>query len=258
HKKAGVTASLKNLIGVNANKNWLPHHTEGSSLSSGDEHPSPDLRHRFERRAASVAKNIIIKLPLIGPRAMQMSRKVGEQVFGDTETVIRSGNWWGNDTIWRTCLDLNKIIAYGDSAGTLRAENSNSRKRHYVLVDGVIAGEGRGPMNPDPISAGILLFGTNAAATDAVCAYFMGFDPDRIPIIRQAFQCKRYPLAEGDWRDITVLSDDPDWRRPLSEIQNTFHFKPHFGWVGHIERERMGQHDTRTALSPTPDFASKP
>jgi hypothetical protein len=41
HKKAGITASLKNLVGVNADKNWLPHHTEGAPARGGDEHPNP-------------------------------------------------------------------------------------------------------------------------------------------------------------------------------------------------------------------------
>lgn len=238
HKKAGITASLKNLIGVNADKNWLPHHTEGSPQSHGDEHPSPDLKHKVERKLATAAKRVVISLPVLGSRALKMSRRVGEQVFGDTENVIRSGNWWGNDTIWRTCLDLNKIIAYGESNGRLRADESKNVKRHYVLVDGIIAGEGRGPMNPDPVAAGILLFGTNAAATDAVCAHVMGFDPERIPIVRQAFRCHHYSLADGDWRDIAVVSDYPDWNGPLAAILNTFRFKPHFGWIGHIERDK--------------------
>ena len=30
HKKVGLTCALKNLVGINANKNWLPHHTEGA------------------------------------------------------------------------------------------------------------------------------------------------------------------------------------------------------------------------------------
>src|SRR5215831_10904696 len=58
HKKAGITASLKNLVGVNADKNWLPHHTEGSPSQGGDEHPSPDLKHRTERRVAAVVRGL--------------------------------------------------------------------------------------------------------------------------------------------------------------------------------------------------------
>lgn len=35
HKKAGITVSLKNLVGITADKNWLPHHTEGSPEDGG-------------------------------------------------------------------------------------------------------------------------------------------------------------------------------------------------------------------------------
>jgi uncharacterized protein (DUF362 family) len=49
HKKAGITVSLKNLVGINGDKNWLPHFTEGSTASGGDEHPAPGTGHRLER-----------------------------------------------------------------------------------------------------------------------------------------------------------------------------------------------------------------
>src|SRR6185503_1679359 len=39
HKKVGVTCALKNLVGINANKNWLPHHTEGAPQNGGDQFP---------------------------------------------------------------------------------------------------------------------------------------------------------------------------------------------------------------------------
>jgi hypothetical protein len=82
-----------------------------------------------------------------------MARGVGKPVFGDTDSTVRSGNWFGNDTIWRMCLDLNKIVFYGNADGSLREPEPQNRKRHYVLVDGIIAGEGRGPLNPDPVPA---------------------------------------------------------------------------------------------------------
>ncbi|MBT7735768.1 MAG: DUF362 domain-containing protein, partial [Verrucomicrobia bacterium] len=40
HKKVGVTCALKNLVGINANKNWLPHHTEGTPDLGGDQFPA--------------------------------------------------------------------------------------------------------------------------------------------------------------------------------------------------------------------------
>ena len=80
---------------------------------------------------------------------------------------MRSGNWWGNDTIWRTCLDLNKIVAYGQSDGSLRTGHPEHRRRHLVLVDGIVAGQGNGPMNPDPLPAGVILLGKIEIAPDS-------------------------------------------------------------------------------------------
>jgi hypothetical protein len=143
HKKAGITASLKNLVGVNADKNWLPHHTEGSPSRGGDEHPNPDLKHRTERKMAAAIRGLSRSVPGVGPWVHQVARRAGKQVFGDTEQTVRSGNWFGNDTVWRMCLDLNKIVFYGNPDGSLRESGRANRKRHYVLVDGIIAGQGR-------------------------------------------------------------------------------------------------------------------
>lgn len=243
HKKAGITVSLKNLVGVNADKNWLPHHTERDPKHGGDEHPNPSLKHRFERRAASALRNIVVRFPGVGPRLMQRARRVGSQVFGDTESVIRSGNWSGNDTIWRMCLDLNKLVLYGNPDGTLREAKPENRKRHYVLVDGMIAGEGRGPMNPDPVAAGLLVFGVNPASVDATCAWLMGFDPEKIPIVRHAFQASAFSLVDHCWRETVLISNVPEWNRRLPDVpdDSTYHFKPHFGWTGQIERRAEAQ-----------------
>lgn len=242
HKKAGLTASLKNLVGINADKNWLPHYTEGRPADGGDEHPAPGWKHRIERRFVAIFRAASGRVPLLGPWVHRQAKLVGTRVFGDTDVVLRSGNWWGNDTIWRMCLDLNKLVFYGDGNGTLRHEGPRQRKRHIALVDGILAGEGRGPMDPDPLPAGTLLFGTHPASVDAACCWLMGFDPEKVPIVRQAFRCTSHPLAEWEWRDIVLASNRPDWTGALPEIgdEATFHFRPHFGWQGRIERRPVG------------------
>lgn len=238
HRKAGITCSLKNLVGVNADKNWLPHHTEGYPSDGGDEHPKPGLRHRVERSLLPSVRRLSTGVPVLGPWIHRYARRAGSRVFGDTEKVVRGGNWWGNDTIWRMCLDLNKIVMYGQADGSLRADVPASRKRHYVLVDGIIAGQGGGPVNPDPVAAGLLLFGLHPASTDAAAACLMGFDPGSIPIVRQAFRCRHHALAAWDWPDVSLVSNRDDWNRPLAALPETasYRFTPHHGWAGRIER----------------------
>jgi len=235
HKKAGITGALKNLVGINGDKNWLPHHTEGTPADGGDERP--DCR-KSERNLVMGARRTLLRTPLIGNFLHRHARKAALRVFGSTEDVIRSGNWFGNDTVWRMCLDLNKILLYGDPSGTFREDVPENRKRHIVLVDGIIAGEGSGPMNPDPVYSGAVAFGTNAASVDAACAVLIGFDPEKIPIVRQAFRCKHFPLTDWDWKDVKLVSNKPEWNGLLTDIpfKDTFHFEPHFGWKSHIER----------------------
>jgi uncharacterized protein (DUF362 family) len=237
HKKAGITVSLKNLVGINGDKNWLPHHTE-ASRGCGDERPHPNVKSRMERMLVRQLRHLSLTAPWVGNWILRSARRAGIPVFGDTEEVIRSGNWWGNDTVWRMCLDINKLLLYGNPDGTLRPPVPENRKRHLVVVDGIIAGQGRGPLNPDPFPAGLVAFGADPASVDAACAVLMGFDPDKIPIVRQAFQCRYYPIADGNWREVRVVSNQPEWNRLLSDIpyESTFHFDPHFGWRGHVER----------------------
>jgi len=251
HKKAGITASLKNLVGVNADKNWLPHHTEGPSADGGDEHPNPGLKHRAERKIVAGVRQLSLRVPVVGPWMHRVARSVGRPVFGDTEQTVRSGNWWGNDTVWRMCLDLNKIVLYGNPDGSLRAPLPHNRKRHYALVDGILAGQGRGPLNPDPVAAGVVLFGVHPPSVDTACAYLMGFDPAKIPIVRGAFQSRALPLADHHWRDVEVCSNHPAWNGPLVGIPSdqTFHFEPHFGWKGRIENTSASDENTSAAVT---------
>lgn len=238
HKKAGITVALKNLVGINGDKNWLPHHTEGPRAKGGDEHPNPSTLHRLERLGAAQLRSLTLRWPKVGPAILQHVRRSGVRVFGDTEVVVRSGNWWGNDTIWRMCLDLNRILLYGSPDGSLRSPEPKSRKTYLALVDGIIAGEGSGPMNPDPVASGVVIFGLNPSSVDAASATIMGFDPQRIPIVARSFDPHLYPIADGEYSDVSVISDEPGWSGPLTEIpiEATLSFTPHFGWKGKIER----------------------
>jgi uncharacterized protein (DUF362 family) len=237
HKKAGITCSLKNLVGINGDKNWLPHHTMGPPSQGGDEVPALSLRRSLERRAVGAFRATAISLPVLGPELFRRAKSVGRIAFGDTETVVRNGNWHGNDTTWRMCLDLNKILLYGDADGRLRAPNAAGRKRYLTFVDGIVAGEGRGPMNPDPVAARLVVIGCDPVAVDAVCGTLMGFDVERIPIVREAFRARGWPLTEVAFGEIATASNEPAWNGRLVDLphDSLLQFQPHFGWTGQVE-----------------------
>ena len=236
HKKAGITCSLKNLVGINTYKNFLPHHNEGTPDIGGDQFPQPSVKNKTESVLIEKFKQFLTVHPEMGKYFVPL-KKIGKKVFGDTRETIRSGNWWGNDTLWRMVLDLNKILLYANPDGTLREDKPENRKKYISIVDGIIAGEGNGPEAPDPFPAGVLIAGTNPVAVDAVCAKIMGFDWQKIPAIRNAFNITHYPLVDFDYNDIQVVSDDPKFNKFLKDIasEDVYHFRPHFGWKGHIE-----------------------
>lgn len=236
HKKAGITCSLKNLVGINTYKNFLPHHNEGTPDDGGDQFPVSTFKNKTEGALIEKFKSSLHQNPWMSQLAIPI-KKIGRRVFGDTRETIRSGNWYGNDTLWRTVLDLNKMLFYGNADGSLRDAQPDNRKKYITIVDGIIAGEGNGPEAPTPKQAGILIAGVNPVAVDAVCAKLMGFDWEKIPVIKNAFQIEHYPLCEFDYFDIEVVSSLSSFNKKLSEInpEDCFRFEPHFGWKNHIE-----------------------
>ena len=235
HKKTGVTLSIKNLVGINADKNWLPHYTFGSPIKHGDEFPNMSLKRRIETISSKLIKKIALNIPYIGTIIAKIARKKGIKIFGSNTNTIRSGNWYGNDTTWRMALDLNRCLLYGCSDGSFR-DNDNP-KRYYSVIDGEIGMEGEGPMNGIPKKCGIFISGIDPASVDAVAATIMGFDWEKLPIIKESFYLKTYPVSIVDPKIIQVISELYNWSGTLEELKTKKHlnFIPHFGWSGHIE-----------------------
>ncbi len=233
HKKVGLTCALKNLVGINANKNWLPHHTEGTPDKGGDQFPAATTKAKLEHSWMGGAKRVLKNSPLLS-RLFVPLKKVGRLVFGDTQSVVRSGNWHGNDTCWRMVLDLNKCLFSFDGAGQRRTKPV----RYLAVVDGIVGGEGNGPMAPDAKPCGVIIAGTHPLAVDCTAATLMGFDPQRIRMLKNAFAMRELNFAPFKLEDIEVVSNKPAWNGRLATMEETFEFKPHFGWTGAIENQR--------------------
>src|SRR5262249_34282964 len=116
-------------------------------------------------------------------------------------------SWEGNDTIWRTVLDLNHILFHADRAGVLK---DTPQRRYLALVDGIIAGEGEGPLASTPRAAGLLVAGCDPVLVDVACTQAMGYRLDRIPMIARALaQSGRPLLATSDLDRLRVTCDGP-------------------------------------------------
>lgn len=178
HKKTAVTLALKSFIGLSHEKYWLPHFTAGHPGIGGDEYDRPQsltsrIENRLSRWPLPWGNSLVVRAPNV-----QSSR------------AIIDGSWEGNQTLWRTTLDLNRAILFADRYGIMRQE---PQRRCLAIVDGIIAGEGEGPLGATPVNAGLLIAGRDPSLVDYVAARAIGFDPDRIVMIREALSGKLLP-----------------------------------------------------------------
>lgn len=232
HKKVGVTLCLKNLVGINTGRNWLPHHTSGDPLAGGDQFPRSTVMTKSERAGIGLLQRLTMRQKGFAP-VFRLAKKVARPIFGHTQETIRSGNWHGNDTCWRMVQDINRALMYSDG----EQFPTNTRKRFFAVVDGIVAGDHNGPEAPEPFEAGALVAGLNPVAVDCATAALMGFDPMRIPMLREAFAPSLLPLADFAYQDIRVASSNPDWNREILSFGPEIGFSmcPHFGWKAQIE-----------------------
>ena len=204
HKKAGITCALKNLVGINGNKEYLPHHRAGGSAVGGDCYPGRSWIKGAQEFFLDQQNMATSSQEAVVWRWLSVQAARASWIFGDKLGV--DGSWSGNDTAWRMCLDLNRILLYGRLDGTM----ANTPQRAVIhLADAIVAGQGEGPLAPEPLVLGVVLGARNAAALDHVGARLLTYDPDRLPIVRNAFGAigNEYPVASFDAEAIQILGD---------------------------------------------------
>lgn len=231
HRKVGMTASLKNLVGINGHKDWLPHHREGSIPEGGDEYKNAFILKRLHTKITSqIDQYPYSKLNYARDFISRFIYKLNKFTAPDP---YYEGSWYGNDTLWRTVLDLNRLLYYSDSEGRL---HTTIQRKCLTIVDGIIAGEGEGPMEPDAKPCGIIVGGQNPVAVDAVLSTIIGFDFQKMPLILNGFKQNVYPLTDFDHDDINVSSNNHYWDELIvGKGKKSLKFKPASGWLGNIE-----------------------
>lgn len=185
HQKAGITAALKNLVGVNGDKDYLPHHRIGGTKLKGDSYLGLNLLKEFAERLLDISNK------MIGSTGYPFLRRLAVNIWklsGSKKIHKFGAGWYGNDTTWRMVLDINKIILYGKVDGTF---SDIPQRQLFSLCDGIIAGQGNGPLFPHPLELGFISFTNNSAINDYVFARLMDFEPEKLPLILNAF--KIYP-----------------------------------------------------------------
>jgi uncharacterized protein (DUF362 family) len=193
HRMAGMTNALKLLVGINGDKDYLPHHRIGSVREGGDNYKNWNLLRTLSNRFLDEGNRHR------GTSKGKLLSKVGSILFRlskpDKATLTNAG-WYGNDTIWRTVMDINTIAIYGDKEGHL---HDTPQRQLYTIMDGIIGGQGDGPLHPAPAPLGVLAFSDNPYLLDVAAGYLYHLEHERIPLLKAAKK-----LIEGEYCHVAV------------------------------------------------------
>jgi len=203
HRKSGLTGPLKNMVGINGCKDWLPHHSSGSVPEGGDEYGRASSWKRLSSwlvEREETAGHITQKLSWHAARRLVYG--LGSRMAADRSW---EGSWSGNDTLWRTILDLNRAAIYADSGGLLR---DNPQRSILTIVDAIQAGEGEGPMAPDPVPLSCLIGSMHPLTAELAAVRLAHWPEDRLRLVQGAYHLPTYPLDPFAREDLDIQSGD--------------------------------------------------
>jgi uncharacterized protein (DUF362 family) len=228
HGKAGITCCMKNSVGINCQKDALVHHTKGCRLTGGDAYPSFSLmkwinENLYDLREKTRKKSFQrIISTLIGLNDGVLKRTGSDLVF--------EGRWFGNETLWRMILDINRILFNVTLNGEI---DSRPIRNVFYIVDGIIGGEKEGPLKPENKFAGIIAGGFNPLLTDISCASLIGFDYKKITVIARSLENKFLDFGPGDLETSSIIFNGNVLN--VDKLDPVVRFIPSRGWKNHIE-----------------------
>lgn len=211
HVKTGVTGALKNFIGVNCDKAYLPHFRPGSPRQGGDEYPPTRGGFHFSQVRGLVEQC----LPAAWLRGLR--KVLLKSTRSRPSSLVFGGGWPGNDTLWRTVHDMAFVARWANSKGQWRA----TPRPVLTILDAIVAGQGDGPLRPEPYPMGCLLFGTDPGAVDVFAAALSGFDWRRIPALSNLTDPAARPISDFH----------PAWPLPAAICQ----LAPPSAWRTHLQ-----------------------
>lgn len=232
HRKAGITVSLKNIVGINTNKEWLPHHTKGAKEEHGDEYLKKgwlsSLSSRlYDDKNMAVSEQRYFKarcLYYMGALCQYCAKRLTK------DSNYSEGSWFGNDTLWRTIYDLNIILMYADRNGII----CDAKQRQELIIgDMIISGEREGPLLPSPKNTGVIVVGEDPVSFDEVVCAIMGFDYKNIPSIYQARKYHNHKRTLTDDSSTIIQSNNPCWNNKKPDEldkETSLHLIPSDGW----------------------------
>lgn len=180
HRMACLTNSLKILVGMNGDKDYLPHHRIGSKSQGGDCYKS----YSFLRSCSECLLDFSNRRR--GGALYKVSRRLASALWNrskPTDEVTVNAGWYGNDTVWRMVMDLNLIAQYGNINGEIM---TSPQRTIYTLCDAIVGGQGSGPLQPDPLALGLLCFSNDPFLMDETMGIIFSLNLERVPLLNAA------------------------------------------------------------------------
>ncbi|MDY0103771.1 MAG: DUF362 domain-containing protein [Lentimicrobium sp.] len=221
HQKTGITCALKNIVGVNGDKDYLPHHRIGGTGFGGDCYPGKNIFRLWSEYILDIANR---RQGSVFYKFFTYSAAILWKLTNPQKEHHLAAGWHGNDTTWRMVLDLNKISIYGKADGTI---SDTPQRNLYSLCDGIIGGQGNGPLEPEPLPLGILSFTNHSGLNDICMAILMGFDHKKIALLRN----QKIEFSKGDF-PISL-----NGHRITFEMLSKYAVEtvPPPGWINHLK-----------------------
>jgi hypothetical protein len=238
HRRTAVTLAIKNFMGMPAWKDTLPHFMVGSPEQGGDQYINPSRR----KEIGTWLHDQIQSNPFI---PVKFAYAIIKKILWNSSLVVPfkddifEAMWPGNDTLWRTLMDLNRAVIFADREGRIQPA---PQRKYFALMDGFIAGEKNGPVGVDAVPAGVVMAAYNPVAMDLAAASLMGFDVRKIPMIwntfggRDGLNGTAPSLFDGDENQVTVNTGDRIWTFEKFLDEFNLRFEPHPNWKGNVER----------------------
>ena len=180
HRMSCITNSLKILVGINGDKDYLPHHRIGSKSQGGDCYKDSSIlrvmaEHLLDFSNRHRGRFYFLPTKKIVSALWWLSNP-------NKEISINAG-WYGNDTVWRMVMDLNTIAIYGKLDGTIA---NTPQRTLYTLCDAIVGGQGSGPLDPDPLALGMLTFSNDSYLMDEVMGEIFSLNIPKVPLLKEA------------------------------------------------------------------------
>ena len=103
-------------------------------------------------------------------------------------------------------------------------------KPHLTIVDGLVCGEGYGPVYSDPVEMNLIVSSEDVVSIDAVCSEIMGIRAYEVPITRLA---DTEGIGNGKMENITILGEPVE--KVMKRFERAFLWNP----IGYTDRVRI-------------------